>query len=204
MGDKTVEIEMAPKPELIVKDLTERRSWNRRIFYFFFLLLTLAVVVCIAVGLCWATKRNPDVDVDLGHNRDPRETKETWANQTYTIEEYRGVFSKWVSLSHPHRAPDPFSWQREFFHDSNGTLQDRWIAVESEENWKIATLSLAAHPPVTLLEKRIWFDWATWVLQLSGGTPSKYNWMDRNLYHHVVKELVTQYRILLSEALLSS
>merc|ERR1711894_177215 len=182
MGDKTVEIEMAPKPELIVKDLTERRSWNRRIFYFFFLLLTLAVVVCIAVGLCWATKRNPDVDVDLGHNRDPRETKETWANQTYTIEEYRGVFSKWVSLSHPHRAPDPFTW----------------------ENWKIATLSLAAHPPVTLLEKRIWFDWATWVLQLSGGTPSKYNWMDRNLYHHVVKELVTQYRILLSEAVLGS
>merc|ERR550532_1312434 len=153
--DKTVEIEMAPKPELIVKDLTERRTWNRRIFYFFLLLLALAVVVCIAVGLCWATIRNPDVD--LGHNRYPRE-------------EYRSVFLKWVSLSHPHRV-DPFHWDWETYRDSKGTEHERCcIATESEENWKIATLSLAAHPPVTLLEKRIWFDWATWVLQLSGGT----------------------------------
>merc|ERR1719433_20305 len=207
--DKTVEIELATKPKMahkpiLIVEKEERRTCHLRIFYLFLLCLALVVGVCIAVGLCWATLRNPDVDVDLGHNRDPRETKETWLNQTYTIDEYRGVFLKWVSLSYPHRV-DPFRWQWETYRDSNGTEHERCcIATEYEENWKIAALSLAVHPPVTLLEKRIWFDWATWTLQLSGGTPSKYNWMSRNLYDHIVKELKTQYHILLSEALLSS
>merc|ERR1711879_746214 len=161
--------------------------------------LCLLLTLCAVGVLCWSLIRNqthPEVDVD--NNRDRRET-ETWVNQTYSAEESKSVFMKWVRVSYPYQEYR-FHWQLETYRDSKGTLNERCIATESEENWKIATLSLASNPPVTLVEKRIWFDWATWALELNGGTPSKYNWMASNIFTHIVTELKTQDYILFSDA----